>query len=148
MSSSPARLSASDAVAALITVDGGYLLQLRDPIEGIYYPGHWGCFGGAVEPGESPEDALRREVTEELAYTPQTFSYFTKFQFDFAFAGMGDLWRIYYEVPLVGVSVDDLVLSEGSDLRVFKPDEVFAGPKLVPYDSFALWLHLNRRRIS
>ncbi len=46
-------LRASDAVAAIITVeDGRYLMQRRDDIPGIFYPGHWGCFGGAVAAGE------------------------------------------------------------------------------------------------
>src|SRR5262252_4231561 len=49
-------LRGEDAVAAIITVeDGRYLMQLRDDIPRIFYPGHWGCFGGAVSAGE---DAL------------------------------------------------------------------------------------------
>ena len=41
------RLSVGDASAAIIILeDGRYLLQLRDDIELIWYPGHWGCFGG------------------------------------------------------------------------------------------------------
>src|SRR5262244_3716729 len=42
-------LRGEDAVAAIITVeDGRYLMQLRDDKPRIFYPGHWGCFGGAV----------------------------------------------------------------------------------------------------
>ena len=60
-------LRGEHAVAALITVeDGRYLMQLRDDIPRIFYPGHWGCFGGAVGPGESGLIALRRELEEEL----------------------------------------------------------------------------------
>jgi len=55
------------AVAALIQiVDGRYVLQLRDPKPEIFYPDHWGCFGGAIEPGERDEEALMRELREEL----------------------------------------------------------------------------------
>jgi hypothetical protein len=40
-------LQTGDAVAAIIVVeDGRYLLQLRDDIPRIFYPGFWGCFGG------------------------------------------------------------------------------------------------------
>ncbi len=60
-------LRGEDAVAALITVeDGRYLMQLRDDIPRIFYPGHWGCFGGAVSPGEDEIEALQRELAEEL----------------------------------------------------------------------------------
>jgi 8-oxo-dGTP pyrophosphatase MutT (NUDIX family) len=31
-----------------------------------YYPGQWDLLGGHVEPGESPRDAVRRELREEL----------------------------------------------------------------------------------
>ncbi|NMM46719.1 NUDIX domain-containing protein [Rhodospirillaceae bacterium KN72] len=75
--------SAQDAVAALITTgDGRYLMQLRDMLPHIWFPGHWGCFGGAVDPGESPEDALRRELAEELSLRDFTPTLFTQFDYD------------------------------------------------------------------
>ena len=43
-------LAPKDAVAALIVLDDGrYLMQQRDDIPGIFYPGYWGLFGGAIE---------------------------------------------------------------------------------------------------
>src|ERR1700680_1541781 len=61
------RLVAGNAAVALIVVDREhYLLQLRDQKPGIFYPGHWGLFGGATEPGEPPEAAGAREIKEEL----------------------------------------------------------------------------------
>src|SRR5205085_11015572 len=60
-------LHLDNAVAALIVVDGsGYLLQRRDNVPQIFFPDHWGLFGGAIDPGETPEAALRRELREEL----------------------------------------------------------------------------------
>ena len=54
---------------AVILVDGAYVLQLRDNIPGIAYPGMWALFGGALEPDEDPERGLRREIIEELSIT-------------------------------------------------------------------------------
>jgi tryptophan synthase alpha chain len=52
-----------------VTPDGRVLLQQRDEKPGIPYPGAWTLFGGAVEPGETPAQAIVREVREELDIT-------------------------------------------------------------------------------
>ena len=47
-------LRPGDAAVALIVLDDlRYLMQLRDQKPGIFYPGHWGLFGGGIDPGES-----------------------------------------------------------------------------------------------
>jgi 8-oxo-dGTP pyrophosphatase MutT (NUDIX family) len=46
------------AAAIIVFEDGRYLLQLRDQKPGIFFPGHWGLFGGATDPGETPEQAV------------------------------------------------------------------------------------------
>jgi len=54
--------------AGVLLIDGrGWiLLQLRD--SGGAYPYHWATVGGAVEPGETDEEAARRELAEETGY--------------------------------------------------------------------------------
>lgn len=36
------------------------LMQLRDDYPHILYPGHWGLFGGHLEPEEVPLEGVRR----------------------------------------------------------------------------------------
>jgi 8-oxo-dGTP diphosphatase len=42
------------------------LLQLRDDRPGLLWAGHWTLPGGYVEPGETPEQAIAREMIEEM----------------------------------------------------------------------------------
>ena len=55
------------AVGILIRPDGDFLLTSR-PL-GKVYEGYWEFPGGKLEPGETVEQALRRELQEEIGIT-------------------------------------------------------------------------------
>jgi 8-oxo-dGTP diphosphatase len=55
------------AVGVLVMADGRFLLTSRP--EGKVYAGYWEFPGGKLEPGESVEAALKRELHEELGIT-------------------------------------------------------------------------------
>lgn len=142
-------LTPSDAVAALIvTPDGRYLLQKRDPLTWIFYPDHWGLFGGAIEPGESDMEALARELLEELGLAVAEARSFTRFDFDYAFAGRGICRRVFFEVNINAAVLDQLTLTEGVAMALWPADEALSSLRLTPYDAFALWLHSRRDRLS
>ena len=143
------QLTGSDAVAAIIlTEDGRYLLQHRDDIPKIWFPDHWGCFGGAVDAGEDPIAALKRELHEEIEFEPKTIAYFTRFDFDLAELGMDRYYRIYYVMPMTAAEQKRLVLHEGRAVQAFTGEEILHKLRLTPYDAFALFLHHARNRIG
>lgn len=55
------------AVGILLQPDGRFLLTSRP--EGKVYAGYWEFPGGKFEPGETVDQALRRELHEELGIT-------------------------------------------------------------------------------
>jgi 8-oxo-dGTP diphosphatase len=59
------------SVFILYTSTGQILLQHRTP-DAFRLPNYWAFFGGGIEQGESPTEALEREILEELSYQVQT----------------------------------------------------------------------------
>jgi 8-oxo-dGTP pyrophosphatase MutT (NUDIX family) len=143
------RLTAADAVAALIVLDeGSYLLQHRDDKPEIWYPDHWGCFGGSIDPGETPLDALHRELYEELELEFDEAEFFARFDFDLTRLGVGRYYRSYYVVSVAAAHLGRLVLHEGREFGAFSGDRLARELRVTPYDAFALFLHRARGRIG
>ncbi|WP_435368550.1 (deoxy)nucleoside triphosphate pyrophosphohydrolase [Sphingomonas faeni] len=108
--------------AALVDLEGRVLLQQRP--EGKSLAGLWEFPGGKIEPGETPEAALIRELEEELAIVvphaclaPATF----------ASAPLGDrhlLLLLYITRKWTGVPR----ALEATALRWVRPNEMHALP--------------------
>jgi 8-oxo-dGTP pyrophosphatase MutT (NUDIX family) len=141
-------LRCADAVAAIIVDDGGrYLMQLRDDIPRIFYPGHWGCFGGAVGTGEDALTALKRELHEELEFVPTNCAKIFSLDFDLSGLTGQRNYRHYYVASTTKAEVGRFAQHEGAAMKLFAPDELFALAHVTPYDAFALWLHFARNRL-
>ncbi len=104
---------------AILYHQNKFLLQLRDNIPGIIYPGHWGLFGGHIELGETPNVAVKRELLEEIGYIPPTL-------FKFDCYSDPKVVRHVYHAPLT-VELNTLVLSEGWDLDLLTPEQIKQG---------------------
>lgn len=142
-------LRPGDAVAALLVLDDGrYIMQLRDALPNIFYPDHWGCFGGAVSDGEAPQDALTRELQEELEYTPRAAQEFARFDFYFSKLGPSSVYRIYYEIQVPDVAFRHFVLHEGAAFEAIDGRNLLVQRKVTPYDAFAIWMHMSRKRFG
>lgn len=94
-------------------------MQLRNDIPGILYPGCWGFFGGHIEPGETPEVAMQRELLEEIGYVPPQVKKFDCYR-------DSQVIRHIFYAPLT-VELNQLVLNEGWDLGLLTPEEINAG---------------------
>lgn len=142
-------LAVGDAVAAIIILDDGrYVLQHRDNLPHIWYPDHWGCFGGAVHEGEEPLDALRRELEEELEFQPSRITYFSRFDFDLDPIGLRSYYRTYYVITMSQKERSGLVLHEGDAIEAFEGSAIFEKLLMTPYDAFALFLYHHRARLG
>ena len=143
-----ASLSPADATAAIISLPGNrYLMQLRDQMPKIFYPGHWGVFGGAMDAGETPEQCLYRELEEELGLSGVVFRPFTSLGIDFRYCGLENVMRHYFSGEIDDAMLGRLRLGEGREMRVFTATEVLSMPRVVPYDSVAIWMHATKDSI-
>ncbi|MGC9502494.1 NUDIX hydrolase [Baaleninema sp.] len=110
---------------AILHREGKYLLQLRDDIPQIVYPGFWAFFGGHIEANETPEAAIVRELYEEIRYRTSDVTLFDRFTFS------PDLVRYVFYAPLT-VELDRLVLCEGWDFALWTPEEIRQGQRYSP----------------
>lgn len=116
---SNAPVSRQVAIAILCQGDR-FLLQLRDDNPNIFYPGHWAFFGGHLEPDETPEVAMWRELLEEIAYQPPEIHLLGSYQLDLAIV------RHVFYVPLT-VELGQLELNEGMDMGLATLEDVQRG---------------------
>jgi 8-oxo-dGTP pyrophosphatase MutT (NUDIX family) len=138
-------LSPSNATAAIISLSGKrYLMQLRDQKPNIFYPGHWGVFGGAIDPGETTSQGLQRELREELSLRDIAFNPFTSIAIDFSYCGLGNIVRHYFAAEIDESILERLRLGEGQEMRVFLASEILSMRRVVPYDSLAIWMHATK----
>lgn len=101
------------ATAILLDRNGDLLVYLRDDKPTIPFPNHWDLFGGHVERGESPEQALVREIQEELGIHLSDFHKFRTYE-----CLEGDVRPNIKHVfwTQLDVLAEDLILYEGQRL--------------------------------
>ena len=103
---------------AIIHEDDEFLLQLRDDDPSISYPNCWSFFGGEIEQGESPWQALQRELDEEIEWRPKQGSFLYRWNNPEDFCCVH-----FFAVPFTG-SRHQLVLHEGQSFGWFTLQEI------------------------
>ncbi len=115
----------SAEVAVAILYQGNqFLLQLRDDIPTIIYPGHWAFCGGHLDPGEDADTAVRRELQEEIGHIPLSLELYQR-----TIGPTQDNKRIlrnFYHGPLT-VPVASLEINEGQELALCSITDIDRG---------------------
>jgi 8-oxo-dGTP diphosphatase len=110
-------------IAAIILENdkGEFLLYLRDNKPDIPFPDHWDLIGGHVEEGETPEEALVREVKEELDIDLREYVFYKKYE-----CLTGDAYEnikyIYY--GRINLPIEEITLLEGVYPKYFTREEI------------------------
>jgi 8-oxo-dGTP diphosphatase len=95
-------------VAAIIECDGRVLIGQRQPEQS--HPLKWEFPGGKVEPGETPEQALTRELEEELAIRNARGTEMTRYEF--TYPGKNPIALIFYRVTEFEGEPQNLIYGE------------------------------------
>jgi len=99
----------------LIDSEKKILLQMRPLWKSHAWK--WSAFGGHVDEWETPDEALVREIQEELSYDVKNYM-----KFDDVMAPWFGMVRFYY-APLT-CWLDDLVLGEWDEMWLFSYEDL------------------------
>ena len=110
-------------IAAIILENdkGEFLLALRDDKAWIPFPNHWDLIGGHVEDGETPEEALVREVKEELNIDIKEYTFYKKYE-----CLTGDAYENtkYIYSGKINIPIEEVTLLEGQRPQYFSKEEI------------------------
>ena len=111
----------------VLTQNRKILLQLRDNKSGVLNPGTWGTFGGGIEDGETPVEAIIREVKEELDINlvAKSLNIISK--------GTSLKGRAFFIFKARFPTGQKITLREGQEARWFSIDEALKLSNVVPH---------------
>ena len=92
------------------------LLQLRDDIKTIKFPNTWCHPGGAIESNETSEEAIKREMQEEMGLELSGFELFKKYD-------LPDRIDWVFHVKL-DIDPEKINLTEGQKIKYFSHEEM------------------------
>lgn len=110
-------------IAAIILEnrEGELLLYKRDNKPGIPFPGYWDLIGGHIEEGETPEQALIREIKEELDIDFTNFVFFKEY-----LCTEKDAYPNvkYIYTGIIDIPIEKITLLEGDYPMYFKKEQI------------------------
>lgn len=147
------KLIPENASAAIITDEYyNFLFQKRDSNREIFFPNHLGLFGGAKNYNESYIQALKRELNEEIGFSPKKIKYFMNLKFDLKKNSKKQVNRFFYICSIKDLYKQKIILKEGKGFLIMSIKklklELNKKNNFVPYDQFAIWYYINKNIIS
>jgi 8-oxo-dGTP pyrophosphatase MutT (NUDIX family) len=133
----------SEYVLAILLVNGCYAMQLRDDRSDIDDPGLFGLFGGKIEKDECPEEAIAREIKEELCIQPDSISFLR--EIESGDSGLGNnriYWLFEADVPTFWEGHE---LREGQATVIFPFSDLINQPMPQLIKDLIFW-HRSRNR--
>jgi len=107
----------SVAAVVLMNEQNKLLLYLRDNKPSIDYPDNWALLGGHVEKDETPPEALKRELREEIGHELVNPIFLGCFD-----DRVGNVCYMYKDK--INKKLSEIVLTEGQRLGYFSLEEV------------------------
>ena len=147
------KLRPENASAAIIKDENyNFLFQQRDSNKKIFFPNHLGLFGGAKLYNESYIQALKRELVEEIGFSPKKIKYFMNLKFDLRKNRKKEVNRFFYICTIKDLYKQKIILKEGEGFLIMSLKklkiELRKKNNFVPYDQFAIWYYINKNLIS
>lgn len=116
------------AVAILQKENGDFLMASRPNGKG--WAGWWEFPGGKIEAGEAPEQALTRELQEELGVTPTKIQAWIKRQYDYPATHDAEARTVLLHFYFVLSWQGELTPIEGQNLAWQSPNNLTISPVL------------------
>lgn len=82
------------------------------------YTGYWSLFGWHINDNETPEEALVREIKEEINYDIKEYSLIKEYILE-------EFGKIYLFHGYVDSPLEELILREGDEFRFFSYEELW-----------------------
>ncbi|MDD5726797.1 MAG: NUDIX domain-containing protein [Patescibacteria group bacterium] len=107
--------------------------------DAVRHPDDFGFFGGGMEPGESPEQALERETWEELSFKPTGYDFLGVYE-------SAHTIRHVYSLKVENDFESKIQINEGQYGKFFTEQEYQSEPLITDKDKLILrdFYHLKR----
>lgn len=132
----------------LLTNNDKIVLQHRDDISNIEYPNYWGLIGGWIETNESPLDAIKREVFEELYALDKGIIKVKDLKLLISEFRDDKGWTEYVFVGKLHNQIECLRIKEGQSIAEFTLDNSIFLFKIAPHHKSYIKKHFINSNIN